>query len=222
MKRFPCQPQHWSDWKTALPNHHITWCWVVVARYRVQNLWLRCCWPLVLVLRQGLHCSWSSGWGQTEDATAADNAGPGLIWVMCNRMKADALRLKFKVIICGVRVALILVTSVALSGHCCGVLSPYFPAIVCQRLNFLWRWNGLMLMGNVWPCFKSSNVPFLVPDLRWTMSSACNLRATGAMWNHIHYGQVKEIRQWSCAWLKWPCVMWKLLVVVITWLYSSP
>lgn len=31
-----------------------------------------------------------------------------------------------------VGVALILEASVALSGHCCGVFSPYFPGIICQ------------------------------------------------------------------------------------------
>lgn len=30
---------------------------------------------------------------------AADNAGPRLIRVMCDRMKAEALRVKFKVVI---------------------------------------------------------------------------------------------------------------------------
>lgn len=41
----------------------------------------------------------SSGWEQTEEATAADNAG--LIRVMCCRMKADVLRVKLEVVISG-------------------------------------------------------------------------------------------------------------------------
>lgn len=51
-------------------------------------------------------------------------------------------------------VALILVTSAALSGHCCGVLSPYFQAIICQtETSFPVTTKQSMLMGNVWPCF---------------------------------------------------------------------
>lgn len=75
-----------------------------------------------------------------------------LIWVICNRMKADALRLKFKAGMCCFdfwwHLQPLVVDAALLSHH------TSWQLFVKRRLNFLWRWCGLTLMGNVWLCEK--------------------------------------------------------------------
>lgn len=141
----------------------------------VDHLWWF--WDKASTVRGAALC----GWGQTEDATAADNAGSGPIWVMCDRMKADTLRVKLKVVISGF-------VLLPFRWHLCGA-EPHASqqSLVKQRLHFLWRLDGLDFEKKGMAMFYQLWCS-LISSLKWVQNVVTDSRC------HLHVIFEQQVR----------------------------